>query len=721
MKTINLVLGLHNHQPVGNFDFVFEEAYQRAYLPFLQVLSDHPGVKAVQHYSGILFEWILDNHPEFISLLRQMVERGQVEMMTGGYYEPILVAISDNDKIGQIKKLTRFVHRHTGYAAKGIWLAERVWEPELPFPLAAAGIEYTVLDDAHFKQAGLSAADLTGYYVTESQGALLKVFPIDEQLRYTMPFQPPDVTIDYLRSLADDGKDRLAVFADDGEKFGSWPHTYEQCYEKGWLDRFFALLEENSDWIRLITFSQAIERFTPVGRVYLPTASYREMMSWALPAASIPIYESVDQWLQASPNPDAKRFFRAGFWRNFFAKYPEANQMHKRMLQARKELSELENDNNVSHPMQKRIRDHIYAAQCNCPYWHGLFGGLYLTNLRHAIYRHLLEAQIDIDRLRHTDEEMRKGWVHVEQGDMNCDGLNECMIDTDRMRLYFAPQKGASLYEWDYKARRVNLVDTLSRRREGYHHKLSEIEANAEKTRNDIHAVQRGLCSKEEGLQKFLFYDWYQRVSLVEHFMHPNTRLESFSEARYDEAGDFVEKPFELSVKKSRNNAVLIFERTGHVRVGSRVVPITLTKEIRVYAGSDELAVRYFLRNRDDRHIQVWFATELAFNLLAGDASDRYYCSRRTDIADSRLASREALVDLDHIGLVDEWMRLRIDIDLFRPAEIWRFPIETISMSEAGFERIYQASVVVPSWRVVLEPDEIWRVDLKVGLTATKP
>ena len=41
MKTINLILGNHNHQPVGNFDFVFESTYQKAYKPFLDMIEKY--------------------------------------------------------------------------------------------------------------------------------------------------------------------------------------------------------------------------------------------------------------------------------------------------------------------------------------------------------------------------------------------------------------------------------------------------------------------------------------------------------------------------------------------------------------------------------------------------------------------------------------------------------------------------------------------------------
>ncbi len=93
MKTINIAFGIHNHQPVGNFDFVFEHAYEKSYLPFLELLEKHPHIRLAQHYTGILFEWIKMHKPEFIHRLKKLVDSGQIEMMTGGFYEPIMSII----------------------------------------------------------------------------------------------------------------------------------------------------------------------------------------------------------------------------------------------------------------------------------------------------------------------------------------------------------------------------------------------------------------------------------------------------------------------------------------------------------------------------------------------------------------------------------------------------------------------------------------------------
>ena len=75
----------------------------------------------------------------------------------------------DSDKIGQIRALSEYVREKIGYDAHGMWLAERVWEPHLPKPIADAGINHVVVDDFHFKMAGLRDDDLDGYYLTEEQ------------------------------------------------------------------------------------------------------------------------------------------------------------------------------------------------------------------------------------------------------------------------------------------------------------------------------------------------------------------------------------------------------------------------------------------------------------------------------------------------------------------------------------------------------------------------
>ncbi len=119
----HLVLLLHAHQPVGNFGSVFEKAYDFCYRPFVEMLEKHPKVHVGLHYSGPLLTWLEKNRPEYFELIRKLVQRGQVEMVGGGFYEPILISIPPEDQREQISRLGSYLEQHFGQRPSGAWLA----------------------------------------------------------------------------------------------------------------------------------------------------------------------------------------------------------------------------------------------------------------------------------------------------------------------------------------------------------------------------------------------------------------------------------------------------------------------------------------------------------------------------------------------------------------------------------------------------------------------
>jgi 4-alpha-glucanotransferase len=719
LKKIQLVLCIHNHQPVGNFDFVFEEAYQKAYEPFLRLQEQFPQLKFVQHYTGILAQWIAEHHPDFFDRMKALAQAGRVEIMTGGFYEPILSAIPPRDGIGQIVRLSRYMQQKTGYAPAGAWLAERVWEPQLPEVLVDAGVDYTVMDDVHFKLAGLGDDELFGYYTTEHMGKIVRVFPISERLRYSIPARSAEETIEYLHSVATRAGDRLLVFADDGEKFGAWPGSWKQCHEEEWLASFFGMIAENRDWIEVVTFQEALQRLQPLGMAYLPTASYREMTEWALPTAAIHRQEEFNKWLKGHRLPaDFQSLVAGGFWRNFLAKYPESNAMHKHMLRCSDRAAWLQHQGAAepSDDARKRdaameeVLDHLYAAQCNCPYWHGVFGGLYLPHLRYPIHHHLLQANALMDRMEKSNAALKMGWVEVESVDFDSDGHEEVLVETDRMSLYAAPRLGGSLFYWGLKGKALNLFDSMTRREEGYHRRLRQSHDGQEQARAGIDpaGAEAPLLQKENDLDQFLNYDWYRRTSLLDHFLHPHTTLDEFARARYGEQGDFVNQPYDNAREVDDNVLRLTLDRCGHVWIGTRFVPIRVSKTLTIRPKTDLVEVLYRISNNDSEPAELRFGTESVFALLAGMAHDRYFYSPGYDVNPRHLASSGSLGPLSQFGLRDEWLGVDILMTLEKPAEIWRFPIETVSMSEGGFERVYQCSVVMPIWKLALEPGGSW-------------
>ena len=150
MNQINFLFGIHNHQPVGNFDGVFRHAFEQCYAPLLQCLKRHPAIRCAMHHSGPLIEWIEANEPGYFDTFGELVERGQVEVMSGGFYEPILTVIPLEDAFGQIRMMNDWVESRFGMKPRGLWCPERIWEPQLAGLLSAAGIDYTLIDESHF-------------------------------------------------------------------------------------------------------------------------------------------------------------------------------------------------------------------------------------------------------------------------------------------------------------------------------------------------------------------------------------------------------------------------------------------------------------------------------------------------------------------------------------------------------------------------------------------
>ncbi|NTW48459.1 MAG: DUF1926 domain-containing protein [Chlorobiales bacterium] len=692
MKKINLILGNHNHQPIGNFDFVFEDAYKHAYKPFLDVYKKHPHIKYVQHYTGILYDWILKHHPEFFKQLKTLVDKGNVELITGGFYEPILAVIPDEDKVGQIQKLSKFIKKHFGYHPSGLWLAERIWEQHLVKPLSEAGIKYVVLDDTHFKYSGLTDDDLYGYYITEEQGYTTFLFPIAKRLRYTIPFEDVSVTIDYLREIATEDGNRVVVAADDGEKFGAWPNTYEHVYTKNlWLEKFFAALDDNRDWIRTMTFEEAIAEFKPLGRIYLTNASYAEMMHWALPNTNAyRSYEAFERKLKEENLYDKYGYFvRGGFWRNFMVKYPESNQMHKRMLELSNRARSLQEKGKKVSPA---ALDKIWEAQCNCPYWHGVFGGTYLPNLRHPIYTSLIEAEVALDKVEHKD-----GYASATVTDFDKDGQDEVILRSDELALYFKPSEGGKLIELDYKAARKNILDIISRREEGYHNKITDSPEN----HNQLPQF------KETGLEEYLHYDWYRRGSFIDHFFPENISLTDLYRSKPCELGNFLTSAYTFEIKGTKLKQALTFEHTGNVHAGGKDYKVALSKTVTLEKGKSQFKVDYALRSLSG-NLPLVFAVENCYGLLAGDAPDRYYYFDSEILEDRKLRSMGEVCS-NMAGLKDEWLRIDARLEASLEARVVRYPIETISLSEGGFERVYQASVVMMCFDVTLsnKPTEI--------------
>ncbi len=324
--------------------------------------------------------------------------------------------------------------------------------------------------------------------------------------------------IAYLRAAATDDGDRLGTMGDDGEKFGGWPGTNELSWGKEqWVEKCFAALEENADWLTTVTPSDWMASHPPIGRIYVPTTSYVEMTEWVLPPDEGPIFAELLHHAVDEGSP-AARFLRGGMWRNFAARYREVNDLHKQMLR----VSSLV-DGMPAGALRDRALDHLYRGQSNDCYWHGLFGGIYLGHMRMATLAELIAAE---------DLVLGAG-AAGGVADYDLDGRDEILIGTLGQTVLVDPAEGGGISSWDLRASRVALASVMRRRPEAYHAKLREADAataTVDKTEAMSLSPHEGFTAKEAGLSKLLVYDDHERRS----------GLVRILDAEGNEVGDFV-------------------------------------------------------------------------------------------------------------------------------------------------------------------------------------
>jgi len=702
---IRFIFLLHDHQPIGNFDNVFEQSYQDSYRPFLDLFERYGNLKVGLHTSGPLMEWLDARHPEYLDRLAEMVAAGRMEIIGGAFYEPILSMIPARDRVGQIKSFSRWLEHRLGAQIRGMWMPERVWEQSMASDLVTAGIQYTLLDDFHFKNAGLAEDQLHGYYLTEDDGNVLAVFPGSEPLRYLIPFGTPQQVIDHLGRLAESRFGAIAVFGDDGEKFGAWPETHKHVYTDGWLARFLDLLAANQSWIRSATLAETFDTTAPLGKIYLPEGSYREMTEWVLPAEQLAEYASVRRELEHDPRwPRIARFVRGGYWRNFKVKYPEANEMYSRMMMVSRRLKAVE-DSGVRGELVEHARTALYRGQCNCSYWHGAFGGVYLPHLRNAVFNQLIAADNLLDRaIGRTGP-----WVEATADDYNFDGRQEVQLASDKLVVLATPVRGGHLYELDVRSICHNLLATLTRRPEAYHRKVLGGDS-----KNDVANISDRVIFKQAGLESRLQYDGYPRKSLLDHFYDPQAALASVARGEAPERGDFLLRTYEARMRRNPNRMQVQLSSEG--LVGE--LPLKITKAVTLEAGSSVLEIAYLIEGLPpnggaDR--QLHFGVEFNVAGLPSGADDRYfYGDDRQRLG--QLGTQLDLQQSGELGLVDEWLGIDVALSFSRPSNVWAYPVQAVSQSEGGFELVHQSVVVEPHWLIQGDAQGRWSINMTLSI-----
>ncbi len=644
-------MAFHCYQPVFNLGGEIERAYKCAYEPLLATLDDFPGVKATFHFSGNMLEWFEDRHPGYLEKAKKMTDRGQIEIMGGGCFEPVMALIPESDRIEQLKMSNDLISRIFGAEPRGAWIAEKVWEPGLVDTLTSSGAEYTIVDDYHLFRAGLEESRIYGPCATGGKTSELVLFPSLTRLRYYMPFRPPKATLDYMKWVRDrrGSGETCFFFADDGEKFGAWPCTYKWVHEKGWLRDFFGLLNENSRWLETLTYSEIMENVSPERVGEVPASSYAEMMEWS-----------------------------EGDFRNFLKKYPEADRMHRRMISVSETLRKMEAGAGPEgeYPYIAKAKRELFKAQANCAYWHGTFGGVYLPHLRSGVYEHLIRAQNHIDRSGCENTPISA--VERDYGP----GKRETVLRNGIFDVHVSSAGGA-VKEIDHKPLNVNLGNTMSRTSEGYHRKLAKgysariKEARRAVLRGDFIDVHDLLGVGERGLAKVLRYDDYQRASFLTHVLSEKRPWKDMQKFR-GSIDSFLKGQYSSITEVGSDSISQALSRRDKVFVDNgRPLDLEIVKKITMGRGPS-VEFSHGIRKHSGGNLRLRYAIE--FNFLVWDKT---------------VVSRPKMARADNLFLRDMHSGVGIDFRLEKEADVFTYPVFTVNETESGLRKTFQGISVL--------------------------
>jgi 4-alpha-glucanotransferase len=666
MAKTRLIIGTHSHLPLGRDDEAAERLYQESFKPLLAVLYRYPGFPVTLHYSGILLEWLEEFHPEFTTLLGEMVGRSQVEVLGGGYYDPILALIPTNDKLGQLEKLTTWLRVRFETRPRGCWIAENIWEPALASVLRASGMDYTFLDGIQFTIAGVPEADQHRSFIVEDQGKIITVFPSSCRLLELAAGAPPADAISFLREAGRGGGNGGTVVAlmPDGAAAG------DILLLNGWLEGFIQLASENTDWLEIVTPGQFLKDSPSACRLFIPASSPAEIMRWSLPPGRREKYGEARAL--ADGHEGQGQFIVGGQFRNFLGRYPEAWLMYAKMMNTHVLVNQVRGDKYK----KKAAQNELWKGQSHHAYWHGGTGGIYENGLRKAVYRSLIEAE----KITRATEIFAPSILSV---DYDMDGGNEYLYQGSELNAYIH-SRGAALFELDFLPASWNYLDTM--------------------------------VDHEQGNGATGSFTDYPCKAFIDHFFSTDCVVGDLAAGSLTDAGDFLSGLYEL-MELNRALPELLMRRDG--TVVSAGTPQSVRIEKRFVFRPRSIDVYYRVTNLDASDLAVRLGVEINVSLAARSAdSGRLFLldeDRKKEIGSD-------LAEIDGVqGLLVRDVRNEVSVTLSsaKAFRFWSMPVETRSSLPEGGKPEFQSHCFIPLWNLSLKTGETWENHMSVGFEKT--
>jgi len=218
--------------------------------------------------TGSFLEWQKGKRQAYSMLLNNMLSRKQIELLSGGYYQPYLSLLPASDVIGQIEMMTSAIRTHFGKRPRGIFLTASAWTPSLITPLIRCGMEYCLLDYRLFPADTEQNKQNTFFspVIVEDKGKTITAFPY-------IPDDPDFVT----RTPQEFYEKLTAEASSTGDSMCLLflpVTTYIKCLEKNkdgsnWFSSFVELCSQPESIIRLTHTAELMKRRHPHPPMYI--------------------------------------------------------------------------------------------------------------------------------------------------------------------------------------------------------------------------------------------------------------------------------------------------------------------------------------------------------------------------------------------------------------------------------------------------------------------
>ncbi len=431
MGIVSISFGLHCHISDMTNDNC-ESMYNKTLKKIISFLYTHPKINFTFYLPGPVFEWIEKNHAEFLTLLSELVNRKQVEIIGGGFYEPIFPLIMPIDRVGQIEMNTTHIRKLIGKKPRGIFLGDTVWDPSLISSFKTCGLEFAILHHSLLPANEPEGKNL----IVEDMGKTLTIIPYQKPIEDFQNLPDSQKILEKIKKLSE-SQNNAQYINDNHLYFTSFSvDELSILLETNWLEEICNLIEKSP----LFDFSYPslyLKNNSDCIRSFIPAGCPPEIQKWAT--------------MPFKPNNSDKKSVQSNI-KNFLTTYQEVQYLYSRMMYTSLEVSQCRGDK----IRKKTAREFLWKAQTQDSYWFLGDSGIGCQEIRKNAYKNLLTAE---KQVRETNLSLTDS---VLSFDYDMDGRKEYIIHQNDYNA-FVSLCGGMIFELDLLSNSKNYCDTMRR------------------------------------------------------------------------------------------------------------------------------------------------------------------------------------------------------------------------------------------------------------------